>query len=101
MLITEWRKVATRGDEASGYGFVCYTTNAAEHPRGGWLHPRRVRTGCGYHPNAVKLQEFHSKSLLRRAGLPVPPWSVASTPAEARAEAEAYLREGADKVVIK
>jgi succinyl-CoA synthetase beta subunit len=49
----------------------------------------------------VKLQEHHSKTLLRRAGLPVPPWSVATTPAEARAEAEAYLREGADRVVVK
>jgi succinyl-CoA synthetase beta subunit len=49
----------------------------------------------------VKLQEFHSKTLLRRAGLPVPPWSVAATPAEARAEAEAFLREGAGKVVLK
>ena len=49
----------------------------------------------------MKLQEHHSKTLLRRAGLPVPPWSVASTPAEARAEAEAYLREGAQRVVIK
>src|SRR3954462_15692065 len=54
-----------------------------------------------YHRSAVKLQEHHSKTLLRRAGLPVPPWSVASTPAEARAEAEAYLREGAGSVVIK
>jgi succinyl-CoA synthetase beta subunit len=49
----------------------------------------------------LKLQEFHSKTLLRRAGLPVPPWSVASTPAEARDEAEAYLREGAGNVVVK
>ena len=49
----------------------------------------------------MKLQEHHSKTLLRRAGLPVPPWSVASTAAEARAEAEAYLRDGAERVVIK
>jgi succinyl-CoA synthetase beta subunit len=49
----------------------------------------------------VKLQEFHAKTLLRRAGLPVPPWSVALTPGEARDEAEAFLREGASKVVIK
>jgi succinyl-CoA synthetase beta subunit len=49
----------------------------------------------------VKLQEHHSKTLLRRAGLPVPPWSVAATAAEARDEAEAFLREGAERVVIK
>src|SRR5205085_7220655 len=61
---------------------------------------RRIPDAC-YHRRALKLQEFHSKTLLRRAGLPVPPWSVASTPAEARAEAEAYLREGAGSVVIK
>jgi succinyl-CoA synthetase beta subunit len=49
----------------------------------------------------VKLQEFHAKTLLSRAGLPVPPYAVASTPAEARAQAQAFLYEGADAVVVK
>ena len=49
----------------------------------------------------MKLQEFAAKQLLVQAGLPVPDWSVASTPAEARAQAEAYLAAGAGKVVIK
>jgi succinyl-CoA synthetase beta subunit len=49
----------------------------------------------------VKLQEFAAKQLLVQAGLPVPDWSVASTPAEARAQSEAYLAAGAGKVVIK
>jgi succinyl-CoA synthetase beta subunit len=49
----------------------------------------------------VKLQEFHAKTLLSRAGLPVPPYAVASTPAEARAHAAAYLDDGASAVVIK
>ena len=40
----------------------------------------------------VKLQEFHAKTLLSRAGLPVPPYSVASTPAEAREQADGLLR---------
>ncbi len=33
----------------------------------------------------VKLQEYHAKTLLSAAGLPVPPWSVARTPEDARA----------------
>ncbi len=49
----------------------------------------------------MKLQEFAAKQLLVQAGLPVPDWSVASTPAEARAQSEAYLAAGAGKVVIK
>jgi succinyl-CoA synthetase beta subunit len=49
----------------------------------------------------VKLQETHAKTLLARAGLPVPPHSVAATPAEARAQAAGYLSDGADAVVIK
>ena len=49
----------------------------------------------------MKLQEFAAKQLLVKAGLPVPDWSVASTPAEARAQSEAYLAAGAGKVVIK
>ncbi len=49
----------------------------------------------------MKLQEFAAKQLLVAAGLPVPPWSVATTPLEARSQAEAYLGAGADRVVIK
>jgi len=49
----------------------------------------------------MKLQEFHAKSLLRAAGLPVPPWSVAATPAEVRQQASDYLRDGAGRVVVK
>jgi succinyl-CoA synthetase beta subunit len=49
----------------------------------------------------VKLQEYHAKSLLSRAGLPVPPWSVASSAAEAQAQAAAYLEAGAESVVVK
>ena len=43
----------------------------------------------------VKLQEFHAKSLLSRAGLPVPPYAVASTAAEAREQAAGYFDGGA------
>jgi succinyl-CoA synthetase beta subunit len=49
----------------------------------------------------VKIHEADAKSLLAAQGLPVPPWSVASTPAEARAAAERYLAEGNEQVVIK
>jgi succinyl-CoA synthetase beta subunit len=49
----------------------------------------------------VKLQEFHARKLLRDAGLPVPPWTVATTPAEVRAAAQRYLAAGAAAVVIK
>jgi succinyl-CoA synthetase beta subunit len=49
----------------------------------------------------VKLQEFNAKTMLSRAGLPVPPYSVASTPAEARAHATSYLDAGSGAVVIK
>jgi len=49
----------------------------------------------------VKLQEYHAKTLLSRAGLPVPEWSVASTPAEARAQTQAYAANGVSQVVIK
>jgi len=49
----------------------------------------------------VKLQEADAKGLLVAQGLPVPPWSVAHTPTEARAAAERYRDEGADAVVIK
>jgi len=49
----------------------------------------------------VKLQEADAKSLLDAQGLPVPPWAVAHNVEEARAAAEAYLTNGAAKVVIK
>ena len=49
----------------------------------------------------MKLQEFAAKQLLVQAGLPVPAWSVASTPQEARSQAEGYLATGAGRVVIK
>ncbi len=48
----------------------------------------------------MKLQEFHGRTLLRAAGLPVPPWSIATTPAEIREAAERYL-SAAGRVVIK
>jgi succinyl-CoA synthetase beta subunit len=49
----------------------------------------------------VKLQEADAKELLLNQGLPVPGWSVARTPAEAREAAESILAGGADRVVIK
>jgi succinyl-CoA synthetase beta subunit len=49
----------------------------------------------------VKIQEADAKSLLVAQGLPVPPWAVAHTPAEARAAAERFLGGGAAKVVVK
>jgi len=49
----------------------------------------------------VKIQEADAKSLLLAQGLPVPDWSVARTPAEARAAAERFFAAGAGSVVIK
>jgi succinyl-CoA synthetase beta subunit len=49
----------------------------------------------------VKIQEADAKSLLVAQGLPVPPWAVARTPAEARSAAERFLADGAGRVVIK
>jgi len=49
----------------------------------------------------VKIQEADAKGLLLAQGLPVPAWSVARTPAEARGAAESILATGADRVVIK
>jgi succinyl-CoA synthetase beta subunit len=49
----------------------------------------------------VKIQEADAKSLLLAQGLPVPPWEVARTPAEARAAAERLLGAGASAVVVK
>jgi succinyl-CoA synthetase beta subunit len=49
----------------------------------------------------VKIQEADAKSLLLAQGLPVPPWEVARTSAEARAATERAFAAGAEKVVIK
>src|SRR4051795_6880825 len=49
----------------------------------------------------VKIQEADAKSLLAAQGLPVPPWDVARTPAEARAAAQRAFATGAAKVVVK
>jgi succinyl-CoA synthetase beta subunit len=51
----------------------------------------------------VKIQEADAKSLLVAQGLPVPPWSVARTPTEARAAAERFLAAGpvGGMVVVK
>jgi succinyl-CoA synthetase beta subunit len=49
----------------------------------------------------VKLHEADAKALLLAQGLPVPPWSVATTPAEVRAAAYRFLAGGTGKVVIK
>ncbi len=49
----------------------------------------------------MKIQEADAKSLLLAQGLPVPPYEVARTVAEARAAAERVLASGAERVVIK
>ena len=49
----------------------------------------------------MKLQEADAKSLLLAQGLPVPPWEVAHTAAEARVAAETFFAAGANQVVIK
>jgi succinyl-CoA synthetase beta subunit len=49
----------------------------------------------------VKIQEADAKSLLLAQGLPVPPWDVARTAAEARMAAERAFAAGAEQVVIK
>jgi succinyl-CoA synthetase beta subunit len=49
----------------------------------------------------VKIQEADAKSLLVAQGLPVPPWEVAHTAAEAREAAERFFAAGAQQVVIK
>jgi hypothetical protein len=49
----------------------------------------------------VKLQEYHAKSLLSAAGLPVPPYGVARSPEEARALALEQLAAGTERVVVK
>jgi succinyl-CoA synthetase beta subunit len=54
-----------------------------------------------YHRRPVKIQEADAKSLLVAQGLPVPPWAVARTAADARAAAERLFSAGAQQVVIK
>ena len=49
----------------------------------------------------MKIQEADAKTLLVAQGLPVPPWSVAHTPADARSAAERFLGDGTERVVIK
>ena len=49
----------------------------------------------------MKIQEADAKSLLVAQGLPVPPWAVARTAADARIAAERFLAAGAGRVVIK
>jgi succinyl-CoA synthetase beta subunit len=49
----------------------------------------------------VKIQEADAKALLLAQGLPVPPWAVARTAAEARVAAERTFANGATSVVIK
>ena len=49
----------------------------------------------------MKIQEADAKSLLVAQGLPVPPWAVARTAADARVAAERFLAAGAGRVVIK
>jgi succinyl-CoA synthetase beta subunit len=45
----------------------------------------------------MNLHEYQARELLRRAGIPVPPGEVATTPAEAKAATE---RLGNGKVVV-
>jgi succinyl-CoA synthetase beta subunit len=49
----------------------------------------------------MKLQEYHAKKLLLAEKLPVPPFEVAESAADARRAAEAYLTSGSSRVVIK
>ena len=49
----------------------------------------------------MKIQEADAKSLLVAQGLPVPPWEVAQTAAQARAAANRFLAAGGKQVVIK
>jgi succinyl-CoA synthetase beta subunit len=49
----------------------------------------------------MKLQEYHAKALLQAAGLPVPPWQVATSADQARTQADDAFRGGAARVVVK
>src|SRR5262249_28378706 len=63
-------------------------------PPDGPAHPSRSAP-------RVKIEEADAKSLLVAQGLPVPPWEVAHTAAEAREAAERFFAAGAQQVVIK
>src|SRR5207244_8411426 len=67
--------------------------------------PRRPapERGAAYHRCPVKIQEADAKKLLLAQGLPVPPYEVARSPAEARAAASRLLHGAghASQVVIK
>jgi len=70
--------------------------------------PKPVRATIAVHPrpakepsDRVKIHEADAKELLVGQGLPVPPWAVAHTPAEARDAAQRFLTSGAERVVIK
>src|SRR6185503_7478925 len=98
--LRQLRTDAVAGDQgyAVGHGPDC--------SRGGrrgaaTRYHRRPRTASLPEPARVKIQEADAKSLLVAQGLPVPPWAVAHTPAEARAAAERFLGGGAGKVVVK
>ncbi len=49
----------------------------------------------------MKLQEYHAKKLLLAEGLPVPEYTVAETPDEARVATESFMATGSGRVVIK
>ena len=49
----------------------------------------------------MKIQEADANALLLAQGLPIPPWQVARTAADARRAAERILAAGAQRVVIK
>src|SRR5262245_47341074 len=73
------------------------------HPRspGPAPSPLAIRSAAPREDPRVKIQEADAKSLLVAQGLPVPPWEVATSVAEARAAASRYLADGADALVIK
>ncbi len=49
----------------------------------------------------MNIHEYQSKKLLSQFGVPVPPGTVATTPAEARSTAESLFAAGHKRVVIK
>ena len=96
------------------YGEASYGNRSIAKVRDRFGARRRRRTGTIRGPGSlavrrfaprdvprVKIQEADAKSLLVAQGLPVPPWEVATSVAEARAAAGRYLTDGAEAVVIK
>src|SRR6185369_17471472 len=61
---------------------------------------RAAEPGPRYHWPHVKIQEADAKRLLLAQGLPVPPWEVARSAADARAAAQRMLA-GSAQVVVK